>query len=294
MTAADQAYTVTPLCPHLGAEIAGLDVRRIGADVSLDAIQALLHEHQLLCFRDQKLEAADVMAFTNSFGLPDPHVLDQYTLPGFRDILVLSNIVRDGKPLGSTQEGFGWHTDLTYLPLPAAYTILYGLVVPPEGADTLFASMYKAYDALDDAERARLRPLMGNYSYAKLYARRDNAPPLTAEQRARTPDVRHPLVRIHPHTGREGMYLNLDDCTGVEGMPAQEGLALIKRLFDFTVENFAYTHKWRANDLLIWDNRGTLHTATPYDKERHQRLVYRTSIQGEAPIAPAAEPALAG
>lgn len=272
------------LSPHLGAEIEGLDVRRIGRDIDPDAVRALLYKKQLLCFRDQDLEAADVMAFTQAFGTPDPHVLEQYTLPGFRDILVLSNIVRDGKPIGSTQEGFGWHTDLTYLPQPAAYTILYGLVVPPEGADTWYASMYAAYDSLPEAERTKLRGLKGKYSYAKLYARRINAPPLTAEQKARTPDVIHPLVRVHPHTGREGMYLNVDDCLGIEGMPAEEGLDLVKKLFAYTVENFGYVHKWHKRDLMIWDNRGSLHSATPYDMKRHERLIYRTTVQGEVPI----------
>ena len=100
------------------------------------------------------------------------------------------------------------------------------------------------------------------------------------------PDVEHPLVRVHPHTGREGMYVKLDDCIGIEGMAPEAGFALIKKMFDYTVENFAYTHKWKVRDLLIWDNRGALHAATPYDKERYQRLVYRTTVQGEKPIAP--------
>jgi taurine dioxygenase len=148
--------------------------------------------------------------------------------------------------------------------------------------------MYKAYDALDGAERERLRPMRGIYSYSKLYNRRKNATPLTPEQKARTPDVVHPLVRVHPHTGREGMYVNLDDCIGVEGMDPDDGFALIKKLFDFTVDNFSYMHKWKVRDLLIWDNRGTLHSATPYDKERYERLVYRTTVQGEQPIPPSA------
>ena len=114
---------------------------------------------------------------------------------------------------------------------------------------------------------------------------RDNKTPLTAEQRARTPDVIHPLVRIHPETGREGMYLNRDDCITVEGGEGVDGLALMSRMFDYTTENFQYRHRWRARDLLIWDNRGALHTATPYDMDRHRRLIYRTSVRGEVPIA---------
>lgn len=272
------------LSDHIGAEILGFDVRRIGADVPLSEIEALLYRHQLLCFRDQALSPEDLVTFTSWFGKPDPHVLQQYTLPGHPEIFVISNIVENGRPLGSTMDGFGWHTDLTYLPLPAALTILYGIEVPPEGGDTLFASMARTWESLDESEKSKLRSLRGIYSYLKLYGRRENAPPLTPEQRARTPDVVHPLVRMHPHTGKETMYINKDDCIGVEGYSAEEGIAMVEKLFATTVSNHAYVHAWKPRDLLIWDNRGALHSATPYDMEKHRRLVYRTSVQGEKPI----------
>lgn len=273
---------VTTLSEHLGGEIAGVDARQIGRNIPLDAVKTLLFEYQVLCFRDQNLSPQDLLEFTRLFGTPDPHVLQQFALPGYPDIVVLSNIVENGRALGNRKEGFGWHTDLTYMAQPAAYTILYGLEVPPEGGDTLFASMYKAYDTLGEDEKNKLRPLNGRYSYEKLYYARNHATPMSDQQRARTPDISHPLVRIHPETGREGMYLNLDDCVGVDG--DDEGLALVKRLFDYTIENFQYRHRWRPRDLLIWDNRGALHTATEYDMERHRRLVYRTSVRGEVPI----------
>jgi taurine dioxygenase len=275
---------VTALGEHLGGETTDLDARRIGSDISLDVVKSLLFEHQLLCFRDQQLTPQELLDFTRLFGKPDPHVLQQFALPGFPDIVVLSNIVEKGRLLGNRKEGFGWHTDLTYMAQPAAYTILYALEVPPESGDTLFASLYKAYDTLDEDEKQRLRPLKGRYSYLELYNKRDHAEPLSEEQRARTPDVFHPLVRLHPETGREGMYLNLDDCIGIDGGEDAEGLNLVKRLFDYTINNFQYRHRWRPRDLLIWDNRGALHTATPYDMERHRRLVYRTSVRGEVPI----------
>lgn len=278
------ALDVRPLSDHIGAQIVGFDVKRIGRDVPLSTIETLLYRYQLLCFRDQQLAPADLVAFTRWFGRPDPHVLQQFTLPGHPEIFVISNIVENGRPLGSTMDGFGWHTDLTYLPLPAALTILYGIEVPPEGADTWFASMDRTWQALDEAEKAKLRGLRGIYSYLKLYGKRTNAPPLTPEQRARTPDVVHPLVRMHPHTGRETMYINKDDCIGVEGYTPEEGVALVERLFATTVANHAYVHKWQPRDLLVWDNRGALHSATPYDMEKHRRLVYRTSVQGEKPI----------
>lgn len=275
---------VRPLSDHIGAQIVGFDVRRIGRDVPLPAIETLLYDYQMLCFRDQHLAPEDLLAFTRWFGQPDPHVLQQYTLPGHPEIFVISNIVENGRALGSTMDGFGWHTDLTYMPLPAALTILYGIEVPPDGADTWFASMDRTWESLGEAEKANLRRLRGIYSYLKLYSRRTNAPPLSPEQRARTPDVVHPLVRMHPHTGRETMYINKDDCIGVEGYPPEEGVALVEKLFAATVSNHAYVHKWQAGDLLIWDNRSALHSATPYDMEKYRRLVYRTTVQGEKPI----------
>ena len=282
MANAAPQISVTPLGEHLGGEVAQFDVRSIGRDIPLDTVKSLLFAHQLLCFRDQQLTPQELLDFTWLFGTPDPHVLQQFALPGYPDIVVLSNIVENGRALGNRAEGFGWHTDLTYMARPAAYTILYGLEVPPEAGDTLFASMYKAYDALDEDKKQMLRPLIGRFSYEKLYNSRNHDKPMTAEQRSRTPDVSHPLVRIHPETGREGMYLNLDDCVGIDG--AEDGLALVKQLFEYTIENFQYRHRWRPHDLLIWDNRGALHTATDYDMERHRRLVYRTSVRGEVPI----------
>ena len=275
---------VNPLSEHLGGEINDVDARSIGQEISLNSVKSLLFEHQLLCFRDQDLLPQDVLDFTQLFGEPVPHVLQQFALPGFPDIVVLSNIVEDGRPIGNRGEGFGWHTDLTYMARPAAYTILYALEVPPEGGDTLFASMYKAYDSLTEKEKEQLRGRVANYSYLKLYSKRENVEPLTEAQRERTPDVSHPLVRIHPETEREGMYLNLDDCIGVEGNDSTSGLDLVSQLFNYTVENFQFRHRWRTGDLLIWDNRGALHTATAYDMERHRRLIYRTSVRGEVPI----------
>ena len=275
----NQGVESRDVSPALGAEITGAM-----ADATSE-LKRLLHEKQLLVFRDQRLEADDLERFTRAFGEPDPHVLTQFALPGHPDIFVISNIVRDGKPIGSRSEGFGWHTDLIYFDRPASYTILYALQVPAEGGDTPFASLYRAYDALPEAERKRLRGLRARHSYTWMYDKRPGVEPLTPEQRARTPDVTHPMVRVHPDTGREGLYINRETVAGIDGLGAAERDALIARLFDFVLQpQFCYTHKWRAGDLVIWDNRGLLHTATPYDMDRHQRLLYRMSVRGEVPI----------
>jgi taurine dioxygenase len=282
---------VRRISPSLGAEVTGFDVNAIGAAASLEEVKRHLFEHQLLVFRDQRLDAQDIERFTRRFGEPDPHVLTQFALAGHPDIFVISNIVRDGKPLGSRSEGFGWHTDLIYFAQPASYTILYALEVPEEGGDTLFASLYRAYDELSEAERKRLRALRARHSYTHMYDKRPGAEPLPPEQRARTPDVVHPMVRRHPETAREGLYINRETVAGIDGLSADESRTLIGRLFDFALQDrFRYAHKWRAGDLVIWDNRGLLHCATPYDMEKHRRLLYRMSVRGEVPIAANQQP----
>ena len=277
---------IRPLSEHLGAELPNIDVRDIGRSVSTEAIKSALYEHQLLCFRDQDLSPADLKSFTENFGEPLPHVLQQFSLAGHPEIYVLSNIVEDGKPLGNVREGFGWHTDLAYMAQPAAYTILYGIEAPEEGGDTWFASFYRMWDSLDDQERAHLRRLQGCYSYIHLYSQRKNVEPLTDAQKARTPDVRHPFARIHPETGREGLYIGGDDFIAVaDSEDPQADYARIWELFHETTQRFRYVHEWKVQDLLVWDNRGLAHTATDYDTERHRRLVWRTSVCGEVPIA---------
>ena len=136
------------LSPHLGGDIEDIDVREIGTTIPLEGIKDALFRHQLLCFRDQRLEPEDLSNFTKLFGEPLPHVLQQYSLPGHSEIYVLSNIVENGQPIGNTREGCGWHTDLAYMALPAAYTILYGIEVPKVAGDTLFASLSVSYTHL--------------------------------------------------------------------------------------------------------------------------------------------------
>ena len=281
---------VTALSSNLGGEITGIDVREIGASVPFGIVEDVLFEQQLLCFRDQILEPTDLLAFTRLFGEPLPHVLQQFSLRGHPEIYVLSNIIENDQPIGNTREGFGWHTDLAYMAKPAAYTILYGIEVPQEGGKTLFASFYRMWDSLEEETKGRLRMLHGRYSYLHLYSQRTNVEPLTAEQKARTPDVLHPFSRLHPRTGREGLYIGGDDLIGVEGSnDHDQDLSRIWQLFEEMTVRFRYSHKWRVNDLLIWDNRGLVHTATDYDTERERRLVWRTSVIGEVPFGPPTE-----
>jgi taurine dioxygenase len=283
----DNALVVKKLNSYFGGEISGLDVKEIGKSIKLDTVREALHKHQFLCFRNQSLTADELVIFTQKFGNLLPHVLQQFSLEENPNIYVLSNIVVNGRPLGNEREGFGWHTDLTYMLRPPSYTILYGLEVPKEGGDTLFASLYSSWDTLEESVKNKLRGIETIHSYSHLYSKRTGVEPLTESQKALTPNVLQPTVRIHPHTGREGMYLNIGDCTGINGLHGDESnkiMNLIEELYNYTINNFFYTHNWHVRDLLIWDNRGLLHTATDYDSNKHRRLIWRTSVLGEKPI----------
>ena len=269
----------------VGAIVTDVEVGALD-DSGFAAIDEALLEHQMLAIRDQRLAPESFIAFARRFGPIDLHVLDRYWMPGHPEIYVISNIVENGRPIGNPREGFGWHTDLNYFANPTAITLLYGIEVPPQGGETLFADTAKALAALPERRRAALRQMTARHSYQLLHASRPWLPPMTPAQIERTPDVRHPVVRRHPRTGREGLYLcdwsnvRLDLPDEAEARSVQEEL-----LAHMIRPEFVQTHRWRAGDLVLWDNRTLIHTATEYDRERHRRLVWRTSVRGEVPLA---------
>ena len=277
------ALTLRPFDAPLGAEASGVDPRNV-SEADFDALLQALARHGVLVLRDQQLSPAELVGFSRRFGELEYHVLDQYWLPEQPEVYVISNIVENGKPIGNPREGFGWHTDLSYMALPTAYTFLYGLEVPEEGAETLFCTIYPTTDALPEAQRAQLETVTVRHSYAALHASRPWAAPLTEQQKARSPDVFHPLMRTHPITGRKGIYLGGTTCAFPLDMDAEESSALMDHLYaDATRPEHVYAHKWRRHDLVFWDNRFVMHSATEYDRERYRRLIHRTSVRGEKP-----------
>ena len=288
MPALTDFATLTPCLPHIGMEVTGFDVRTVAEHGLTDAIRRLLFDRGVLRFRGQDLTPDDLVAFTRVYGEPEKPVLQHFTLPGYPNVYVLSNVRdADGRQTGAMFDGYGWHTDLTYKVKPAAFTTLYGVECPPVGADTLFASTAHAFAILPDEEKNFLRPLIARYSYRHFYEsrREPNKKPLTARQLADTPDTFHPVIRIHPETGRELIYIGMDDCTGIDGLSAEESRALIERLYAHVGDPaHIYRHKWQPGDLVIWDNRMMMHTATEYDMAQHRRTMYRTLVIGERPI----------
>jgi taurine dioxygenase len=277
--------TAIPMTPHLGAEVRGANLADALDEAAFSRILGFLHQHCVIFFRGQNLTPEQLAAFSARFGELDVHHMTEHVFPHLPQVRVLSNVKKDGKVMGITKGGMHWHSDLSYKPRPALVTLLYALECPPRGADTQFVNMYEAYAALPETTRDRLRGLRAvhdrNYRYSALYPSR---PPLSPEQVAKVPPVEHPLVRIHPATGRPALFLAKDVVSHVIGMDEDEARAWIEELEAFATQaRFMYSHKWRAGDVLVWDNRCTLHRATPYDPV-YRRTLYRTQVKGDAPV----------
>jgi taurine dioxygenase len=195
---------------------------------------------------------------------------------------VISNKVVDGKVIGNWEAGQGWHTDASYRERPTMCTMLYAMEVPPEGSDTLLADLRAAYDALTDAERAAYDRLQIHHSFKALQEMRGRTSPYGE---AGIEDVVHPMIRTHPADGRKALWVSTGTVRGVVGMPNPEGLELVERLVAFATQpRFVHAHKWRVGDVLIWDNRCTLHRGTAFDLDRYVRHVHRTWVRGDRPV----------
>ncbi len=275
--------TIVPITPEIGAEAIGVDLRDIG-DAETAVLLNALATHGVLVVRNQSLSPDDLVALGRRFGPVEYGVREDYQLPENLDVYVISNIVENGKPLGNPNDGFAWHTDLSFLETPTAYTFLYAIETPPEGAATEFASAFRTYEAQTPEERARLDAMQVRHSYEILHATRKWAKPLTEEEKRRFPDVVHPMVRTHPVSGRKAVYLGPNTSLPI-GLAEAEGAALIDDLVAQTTRpEHVYAHQWRPGDLVVWDNHGMMHRATEYDRQRYRRLLYRVTVRGERPF----------
>ncbi|MEU2032553.1 TauD/TfdA dioxygenase family protein [Nocardia amamiensis] len=278
-------YRIDPLSSAFGARILGIDLSRPldGSDAAC-LVEDLL-KYRVLVVRDQNLSHEDHVRVSRLFGEPEIHVQDQYTVPGFRQIVTISNIHRDGVPIGmydgdNEQE---WHTDLSWKPQTSAVSLLYSVIAPEVGGETRFADTTAAYDDLPTELRGRIDGFEAVHSMVHLFERQaaDNPAkvPLTDAQRVQVPDVVHPLVRLHPQTGRRSLLLGDMIIRGIVGVDEVESQQLLDQLHAHaTADRYVYSHRWAVGDLVIWDNRATMHTASPCDHTRHQRLLYRTTV----------------
>lgn len=279
------AISVHPLHGAFGAEIVGAPPDLQMDEPTFRAIQQAWFDHSILLFRNLAMTPAQHIAFTRRVG--PLHVMEplDMNLPGHAEVFVVSNAIRDGKPIGLKRAGEGFHTDGEDKARPNAGSFLYAIEVPPERGDTLFVDMYGAHDALPDDIKQKLAGRRARFSRVDLHETHyPLMAPLTEAQKRARPDVFHPLLRRHPDSGRTALYIGrwaLD----IEGMDQEEGRALIAWLQQFAQqERFTYRHVWRVGDAVLWDNRCTQHCATGFDDERHTRIMYRTTIEGDAPL----------
>jgi len=217
------------------------------------------------------------------------NAFDNHALGDFPGMLRISKIREDGRPIGYADAGSHWHSDMSYTARPPRCTMLHALEVPmhdgePRG-DTLFVSTAAAYDALPAATRARIDGLRAIHRFAA--KPRGFAKPVTlsAEQKARYPDVAHPIARSHPATGRKCLYVNEGECVGIPGMARDEALALIRELARHCLRpEFLYRHKWRVGDLVMWDNCAVQHKAIKDYELPQRRLMHRVTVNGSVPV----------
>lgn len=282
--------SVIPVAEVMAAEIKGVDLSRDLGQDEIDAIRAAWLQFTVLIFRGQQLTPERQVAFTRRLGELENHTVQEFTHPDVPEVFIISNIVQEGRHVGAPKSGRHWHSDSQFLAVPSAGSLLYGLQVPPEGGDTLFANMYAAYDALSDTMKRRIDGLETVCSRVKAWPiSYPSRPPLTEDQKARLPDVIHPLVRIHPETGRKSLYIGGNVVWEIVGLPYAEGRALLDELrAHATQDRFTYSHRWQTGDAVMWDNRCTLHSATPFDEARFDRLMHRTTMRGSAPVGPTA------
>jgi alpha-ketoglutarate-dependent taurine dioxygenase len=261
-----------------GAEITGLDLSQPLGSVACDWICAALLEHQFLVFPDQTLSREVQHAFTAQFGDVERHGGDW---PGKRrDVAhVTANLDADGKPSERFAKGanYRWHTDKAYYMTPPALTTLYAVELPPEGGDTELANTRLAYEALPDDMKRRIAGLRVVFQW--------EAGRRPGYYESDLPPVDHPLMRIHPDTGKPALYLG-NHAIGIVGMTEAGSTALLAALLAHTTQpRFVYTHRWRKGDLVMWDNRCALHRAVAnFDMNRYRRVMHRNVVKGTVPV----------
>jgi len=275
---------IRPLKSGFGAEILDVDISSAD-DATLAEVVATFHKHGAILLRGQTLNPAELTDFVARFGEPEDHTLKEFTVPGFPKVYRLSNKVVDGKSIGAHNDGVGWHTDYSYKAEPVMATMLYAVEVPPEGGDTLLADCVAAWNALPPERQAELDGKVLHHSYQHFMRTREyGAMELSEEVKAETPDVFHPLIRTHPADGRKALWPSTGTVVEVVGTPNPEGLDLVQELVDFAVQDrFVHRHKWQVGDVLMWDNRCTLHTGTLYDDTKYFREMHRLWVRGDRP-----------
>ncbi|MBT5299704.1 MAG: TauD/TfdA family dioxygenase [Rhodospirillaceae bacterium] len=277
--------SVEPRDHALAATVHDIDLSQDLDEAVIAAIRAAWMKNPVLVFPGQTLTPEQHLAYSRRFGDLQGHTVKNILHPEYPEILVLSNRGRGGTaPINNG--GAYWHSDITYEEIPPMGSILYGFEVPPEDGDTLYADMTAAYEALDGETKGQIDGTIGIHTYRNRHLAMVEAgvrPAQTEEQMAKWADVEHPVVRTHPETGRKALYINEGFTNAIKGLAEDEGRQLLDRLCAHATEDrFVYRHQWQPCDVVMWDNRCTMHRATTYDLS-YERSMHRTTIRGIKP-----------
>jgi taurine dioxygenase len=282
-----QSFEIRPLGGPMGAEVIGLNLDLPVADNELARLRAALVTHGVVVFRDQRITPGQQVDFSRRFGPLQVHVLNRFHLEQYPEILIVSNVVEDGKPIGLVDAGADWHSDLSYMPRPSLGALLHSQELPAERGDTLYANTANAYDTLPADIKKLLAGKTAVHSYVYRYERLRKLSPwrpeLTQKQIDEVPPVTHPVITTHPESGRKILFVSEGFTSHIVGIARDESDEMLKLLHaHITRPENVYTHKWQPHDMVFWDNRSTQHYAaiTP---QHLRRTLYRTTVEGDVP-----------
>jgi len=285
--AAIPTLDIAPVSDAIGAEIRGVDLTDID-DATFAALHKAWLDFGVLLLRNQSLSDADLVAFSRRFGDLDdapPNENGKGGVNGFSEVLVLSNVKENGKPIGALGNAEAiWHSDMNYIPEPPTGSVLYSLEVPDSGGDTGFCNMYKALEELPAEIRKRIADLKIKHDSSTNSGGflREGAKPVTDVREC--PGAVHPIVRTHPETGRKALYIGRRRYAYIMGLDLDESEALLDEIWSHaTRDDFTWHHQWRVGDVLIWDNRCAMHRRDDFD-DSARRIMHRTQIKGSVPF----------
>jgi taurine dioxygenase len=290
------AIQVIPTGAALGAEIRGVDISKPLSAKDRDAIRAAWLKNLILLFRDQSLDDPALMAFARNFGALEHAPSNENSAKfggdheAYPEIAIISNIVENGRAVGSLGAGeAAWHSDSSFIETPPAGSFLYAIEIPPEGGNTYFCNMYRAYETLSADLKRKIEGRRAVHSFAYTSAGQLRKGFDEVSDVTKSPGARHPLVRTHPETGRKALYPGRRLGSYVVGLPVEESEALLDALWAHATQDaFVWGHRWRVGDLIVWDNRCALHRRDPFDP-KSRRLLHRTQTKGDVPYEQLAE-----
>ena len=279
-------FDLRPIPEGLGAEITGFDFGAPMSSERFGAVHRAFLEWQVLVFSSGEVPPGRQVEFARRFGEVQVHVMNQYHADGYPELYRLSNLDEDGNPSGRHPDRgtLEWHTDGSWQARTGLATMMYAVEIPARGGETHFCDMYGALDRLPAAARKRIDDFRAVHSLDFSRSRRHGDDPMTEEQRRQVPPVAHPVVRTHPDTGRDCLFLG-DHAEFIEGMDHATGRALVDELNETAASlGTVYRHRWQPGQLVVWDNRCLMHRATPYDTARERRVIRRCTVNGNKPF----------